>query len=218
MKWSEIVSMTLDLLQRDSNNMRNLNASSSLRPFANKGLILIANKHKPRISQFVLHCVDKIPPFVPHRPGFPKPIEINYVLPDTPIEMPNDFLSHNGMIQYFQDYRDKRLVETKAISYNTKFISVPRPGIWYIYYNALWPEISTDNIKQNQDLQHGRQAKEIELEDTGIDASILSILHLYMASQMIFVEDPGLSQLLLNKFEAEMYELDNSIYQDVSTI
>ena len=82
MRWSEIVSMTMDILQRDSNNVRNFNANSALRAFGNKALNTIANKHLPNIAMFDITTGDE------------------YTV-NVPIRMPSDFLSHNGMTHYY---------------------------------------------------------------------------------------------------------------------
>lgn len=180
MKWSEIVSMTMGLLQRDSSNVSNLNTGDSLRAFANKALITIANKHKPLIAQFEIIVDDN---------------NIN-----KPIRMPNDFLSHNGMIHYYMAENDNRLQIAKNISFNTQFIILDKKGTYFIYYNALYPLIDKSHITEDKDIN--------------IDISVLYITSSFIAAQIIFIEDPALSQILLNKFEAEMYELDNAIYQD----
>ena len=107
-------------------------------------------------------------------------------------KMPDDFLSFSGMINYLDG------VENPKIVYITdNIIALPEIGIYNLYYNALWHEITKDDIEQDLVLD--------------IDYSILNCLPTYMASQLLSQDDIQRSTILKNEFELMLSRLDTNI-------
>lgn len=102
------------------------------------------------------------------------------------INMPDDFLSFyvNG-------------APNPELSYITDKTVTGKAGDYKIYYNALWKEITKDDIINDTTLP--------------IDVSVLNCLPTYMASQLLSQDDIQRSAILKNEFELLLARLDTEI-------
>jgi hypothetical protein len=170
-KWSEIKQATLNKLFLDEDEAQQQGYLGKLQYLANEGLNVIANGVKPRIAKFETEVVEK---------------------DDGVREMPEDFLSFADMIYYLNGEENPELIYV-----GDKSVLLPKTGKYVIYYNALWQEISKEDISNDVVLK--------------IDASVLNCLPTYIASQLLSQDDIQRSTILKNEFELMLSRLDTNI-------
>lgn len=121
-----------------------------------------------------------------------------YYVVNTRIKMPDDFLSFSDMVNYHDGEQDPKIVYI-----DDKTISLGDPGIYNIYYNALWQPITEDYMDDSV------QA------DLPIDQSILNCIPTYVAAQILAEDDVQRSTILKNEYELMLSRLDTNImYQE----
>lgn len=116
------------------------------------------------------------------------------------IRLPEDFLSFADMVNYLNGEADPEI-----IYYTDSTIILNEPGIYEIFYNALWEPI-TDDYMNDQ-----------EQPDLPIDQSVLNCIPTYVASQILAEDDVQRSTILKNEYELMLSRLDtNVMYQQNS--
>lgn len=170
-KWSEIKQATLNKLFLDEDEAQQQGYLGKLQYLANEGLNVIANGVKPRIAKFETVVEEKEGKLV---------------------EMPEDFLSFADMVYYLDGVENPELIYV-----GDKEVMLPKNGKYVIYYNALWNDITKEDI-----------SKDVVLK---IDASVLNCLPTYMASQLLSQDDIQRSTILKNEFEMMLARLDTNI-------
>ena len=109
--------------------------------------------------------------------------------------MPEDFLSFADMINY---HNNKPWNDIVYLS--DREIAVGETGQYVIYYNALWEDITEEDIKNDNALT--------------THLSVLNCLPTYIASQCLAQDDVQRSASLRNEFESMLSRLDtNVMYQ-----
>lgn len=169
-KWSEIKQATLHKLFLQEEEARQQNYLEKFQYLANEGLNIIANGVKPRIVAFN-----------------PKTTNENEL-----VTMPDDFLSFADMINYVDGVADPVIVYV-----GDRQLKLPVAGEYTIYYNALWRDITEDDIKNDNILE--------------IDSSVLNCIPSYVASQLLSQDDIQRSTSLKNEFELMLSRLDTNI-------
>ena len=169
-KWSEIKQATLNKLFLDEEEAQQQGYLNKFQQFANECLSVIANGVKPRIATFKV-TVD----------------EENSI-----VDMPEDFLSFADMINYLDGD-----VAPKIVFIGDRQLMLSEKGNYIIYYNALWNDITKEDI-----------SKDVVLK---IDASILNCLPTYIASQALAQDDIQRSTSLKNDFELMLARLDTNV-------
>lgn len=124
----------------------------------------------------------------------------HYYVVNSNISMPEDFLSFADMVNYHDGKADPDLIYV-----NDRTISLGLPGVYQIYYNALWEPISEDYMDDQKQ------------PDLPIDPSILNCVPSYVASQILAEDDIQRSTMLRNEYELLLSGLDTNImYQSNS--
>lgn len=184
-KWSEIKQATLNKLFMTEAEARQQLYLANFQGYANEGLNIIANGVKPRIKAFRFSVLaDDVPTTVG-----------DYNLSDT-ITMPDDFLSYADMTNYHNNTPWNDIVYLS----DRDFV-VGELGDYVIYYNALWDDITEQDIKEDTELT--------------TDISVLNCLPTYIASQCLAQDDVQRSTSLRNEFESMLSRLDTNImYQE----
>ena len=169
-KWSEIKQATLNKLFLDETEARQQGYLEKFQYLANECLNIIANGVKPRIAVY----------------------ETTTTETNTVVTMPEDFLSFADMIVYLDGVSDPQ------VTYITdKQLVLHDVGDYKIFYNALWHDVTTEDIVDDLLLE--------------IDASVLNCLPTYMASQLLAQDDVQRSTILKNEFELMLARLDTNI-------
>lgn len=174
-KWSEIKQATLNKLFLDETEARQQGYLEKFQYLANECLNIIANGVKPRIAVY----------------------ETNTTETNTVVTMPEDFLSFADMIGYLNSESDPTVVYI-----TDKQIMLPEIGDYKILYNALWHEITQDDIVDDLILD--------------IDSSVLNCLPTYVASQLLAQDDVQRSTILKNEFELMLARLDTNIMYETN--
>ena len=184
-KWSEIKQATLNKLFMTEAEARQQLYLANFQGYANEGLNIIANGVKPRIKAFRFSVLaDDVPTAVG-----------DYNLKDI-ITMPDDFLSYADMTNYHNNTPWNDIVYLS----DRDFV-VGELGDYVIYYNALWDDITEQNIKEDTELT--------------THISVLNCLPTYIASQCLAQDDVQRSASLRNEFESMLSRLDTNImYQE----
>lgn len=121
-----------------------------------------------------------------------------YYVINTRIKMPEDFLSFADMINYVNGEADPAIIYI-----DDKTIALSVPGIYKIFYNALWEPITEDYMNDQ------------EQPDLPIDQSVLNCIPSYVASQILAEDDIQRSTILKNEYELMLSRLDTNImYQE----
>lgn len=183
-KWSEIKQLTLNKLMMTEAEARQQEYLGKFQGYANECLNIIANGVKPRIKAFRFSVLaDDMPTAVG-----------DYHLSDI-ITMPDDFLSYADMINYHNNEPWSDIVYLS----DRDFV-VGELGDYVIYYNALWDDITEQNVKEDTELT--------------THISVLNCLPTYIASQCLAQDDVQRSASLRNEFESILSRLDtNVMYQ-----
>ena len=122
----------------------------------------------------------------------------DYYVINTRIKMPEDFLSFADMINYVNGEADPAIIYI-----DDKTIALSVPGIYKIFYNALWEPITEDYMNDQ------------EQPDLPIDQSVLNCIPSYVASQILAEDDIQRSTILKNEYELMLSRLDTNImYQE----
>ena len=108
------------------------------------------------------------------------------------VVMPDDFLSFADIIGYLNNEPDPSVVYL-----TDKKILLPKKGSYKIIYNALWNDITKDDVEQDNILE--------------IDKSVLNCLPTYIASQLLSQDDVVRSATLKNEYEMLIAGLDTNI-------
>lgn len=184
-KWSEIKQATLNKLFMTEAEARQQLYLANFQGYANEGLNIIANGVKPRIKAFRFSVLaDDVPTAVG-----------DYNLSDI-ITMPDDFLSYADMTNYHNNTPWNDIVYLS----DRDFV-VGELGDYVIYYNALWEDITEQDIKEDTELT--------------THISVLNCLPTYIASQCLAQDDVQRSASLRNEFESMLSRLDTNImYQE----
>lgn len=112
------------------------------------------------------------------------------------ITMPDDFLSFADMVNYHNGQS-----EPNIIYINDKQILLPELGRYEIFYNALWQDITKEDVVNDTHLK--------------IDSSILNCIPTYVAAQLLSQDDVQRSTILKNEFELMLSRLDTqTMYQE----
>ena len=184
-KWSEIKQATLNKLFLTEEEARQQDYLSKFQYLANEALNIIANGVKPRIVAFTFELVADD---IDKTPGkFHK---------DDVVTMPDDFLSFADMLVLHDNkpYDD-------VVYLGDRDITVGELGSYVIYYNALWENITEEDIKEDKPLT--------------THLSVINCLPTYMASQCLAQDDVQRSAILKNEFELMLSRLDTNImYQN----
>lgn len=184
-KWSEIKQATLDKLFMTEAEARQQDYLAKFQGYANECLNIIANGVKPRIKSFKFEVIPDN-----------EPIILGYYNLSDVITMPDDFLSFADMIIY----RNNEPYDEIVYLSDRDFV-VGELGEYVIYYNALWDDITENDIK----------------EDTALTThfSVINCLPTYIASQCLAQDDVQRSAILKNEFELMLSRLDTNImYQE----
>ena len=169
-KWSEIKQATLDKLFLDEQEAQQQGYLAKFQGFANECLNMISNGIKPRIATY----------------------EVTTTKENSVILMPDDFLSFADMIGYCDGVPDPTLIYI-----DDKRIIAPEAGNYVLFYNALWHDITRDDIVDDVELS--------------IDYSVLNCLPTYIAAQCLGQDDIQRSAMLKNEFELLLARLDTNI-------
>ena len=122
----------------------------------------------------------------------------HYYAMNTRIKMPDDFLSFADMVNYHDGEADPKIVYL-----DDKTISLGFPGMYHIFYNALWEPITEDYMNDQ------------EQPDLPIDQSVLNCIPSYVAAQILAEDDVQRSTILKNEYELMLSRLDTNImYQE----
>lgn len=114
------------------------------------------------------------------------------------IKLPDDFLSFADMVNYVDGDADPEIVYL-----SDKTIALNKPGMYQIFYNALWEPITEDYMNDQ------------EQPDLPIDQSVLNCIPTYVASQILAEDDVQRSTILKNEYELMLSRLDTNImYQE----
>lgn len=113
------------------------------------------------------------------------------------INMPIDFLSFADIINYYGNEPDAEITYT-----GDRSLILPKEGVYRIYYNATWDEITQDDMINDNRLN--------------IDPSVLNCLPTYMAAQLLAQDDIVRSATLKNEFELMLARLDTNIMYDTN--
>lgn len=112
------------------------------------------------------------------------------------ITMPDDYLSLADMVNYYNGEP-----EPTIIYIDDKHVQFPLIGRYEIFYNALWNDVTKEDILNDNVLK--------------IDISVINCLPTYMASQLLRQDDIQSSTILKNEFELLLSRLDTQImYQE----
>ena len=172
-KWSEIQTAILHVLFLTEDEAAQQNYSERMLYFANECLDFISNAVKPKITTF----------------------EITTTSNDLVVRMPEDFLSHSGLLNYRNDKPNPRIV------YVTRDrVQLIDKGDYKLSYNARWSYI---NENYNGDLE--------------IDESILMCLPSYIGSKLLAQDDIQRSTILRNEFELMISRLDTEVTNDATS-
>lgn len=190
-KWSVIKQRILNKLSISEDESRQQGYLSKFQDFANECLDYIANSVKPKVKSY----------------------EIITTVKNSVAAMPDDFIGFsehtNFLTMSVENYGNGYACEDgydsvtqtvlmldPMISYiDDKTIKLPQIGTYKIYYNALYPEISDTDIKDDAVLE--------------IDPSVLNLLPSYVASQCLTEDNIQKSVRLQNEFELGLSRLDN---------
>lgn len=118
----------------------------------------------------------------------------NYYTINTAIKMPDDFLSFSDMVNYVNGEPDANIIYI-----DDKTIALSIPGIYKIFYNALWEPITEDYMNDQ------------EQPDLPIDSSVLNCIPSYVAAQILAENDIQRSTILKNEYELMLSGLDTNI-------
>ena len=122
----------------------------------------------------------------------------DYYAVNTKIKMPEDFLSFADMVNYVNGEPDPNIIYL-----DDKTIALGVPGIYKIFYNALWEPITEDYMNDQ------------EQPDLPIDQSVLNCIPSYVAAQILAEDDVQRSTILKNEYELMLSRLDTNImYQE----
>ena len=185
-KWSEIKQATLDKLFLTIDEADDQGYLSKFRYLANEGLNIIANGVKPQIKAFSFEVVED---------DGKELGENQYVLKNV-ITMPDDFLSFADMMCYHNNepYDD-------VVYLSDRDVVVGELGNYVIYYNATWPNITEEDVRNDSKLI--------------THVSVINCLPTYIASQVLSQDDVQRSAILKNEFELMLSRLDTNItYQN----
>lgn len=186
-KWSEIKQATLDKLFMTEAEASQQDYLAKFQRFANEALNIIANGVKPQIKAFRFSVLaDDVPTAIG-----------DYHIKDV-IAMPEDFISFSDMTNYHNNTPWNDIVYL-----GDRYIAVGELGDYVIYYNALWEEITDDNVNPKIDTP------------LTTHISVLNCLPTYIASQCLAQDDVQRSASLRNEFESMLSRLDTNImYQE----
>lgn len=174
-KWSEIKQATLNKLFLEESEAMQQGYLEKFQYLANECLNSIANRVKPRIAILETDTED-----------------INSV-----VTMPEDFLSFADIIGYLNNEPDPSVVYL-----TDKKILLPKKGSYKIIYNALWNDITKDDVEQDNVLE--------------IDKSVLNCLPTYIASQLLSQDDVVRSATLKNEYEMLIAGLDTNLMYETN--
>jgi hypothetical protein len=122
----------------------------------------------------------------------------DYYVVNTRIRLPEDFLSFADTVNYVNGVADPAIVYL-----NDKTIMLNVPGVYQIFYNALWEPITEDYMNDQ------------EQPDLPIDQSVLNCIPTYVAAQILAEDDVQRSTILKNEYELMLSRLDTNImYQE----
>lgn len=184
-KWSEIKQATLDKLFLTIDEADDQGYLSKFRYLANECLNIIANGVKPRIKAYKFEAIPADRPLA----------VLQYYVGDD-IRMPDDFLSFADM----NIYRNNEPYDD-IVYLSDRDIVVGELGEYVIYYNAVWDNITEEDVQTDNNLK--------------IDISVLNCLPTYIASQCLAQDDVQRSAMLKNEFELMLSRLDTNImYQN----
>lgn len=184
--WSEIKAAALNKLFLEESEAQEQGYLAKFQYLANECLNIIANGVKPKIASFTVTTTSDM----------------------APATMPDDFLSFAGMTNYYYKLNDSgdvvdTLPDADVIYVTDKQIILPKKGKYIIYYNALWNEITDDDVRNDN------------ANVLNIDSSVLNCIPTYIASQLLSQDDPQRSAILKNEFELMLSRLDTTImYQE----
>jgi len=165
-KWGDITQATLNKLFMTSDEASRQNYNDKMRYIANECLNLIANDVKPNVKSLDIEVSEPVI-----------------------VTMDDDFLSFSDLPVYLDG---EKTGEYKYYGYGK--IKIYAEGTYTLYYNALWDNITEDDINNNNDLN--------------IDTSVLMCLPSYIASQLLSQDDLQRSAILRNEFEMMLERLD----------
>ena len=184
--WSEIKAATLNKLFLEESEAQEQGYLSKFQYLANECLNIIANGVKPRLATYTVTTTENM----------------------QSVTMPDDFLSFADVKNYYYEVNDENEVlnvipDVDIIYVTDKEIILPMKGKYNIYYNALWNEITDDDVRNDKN------------NVLNIDASVLNCVPSYIASQLLSQDDPQRSTILKNEFELMLSRLDtNVMYQE----
>lgn len=189
-KWSVIKQRILNKLGISEEEARQQGYLSRFQDYANECLDHIANGVKPKVDSY----------------------EIVTTVKNSVVTMPVDFIGFsehiNNLTMTVENYgygyfcepgynstTQTVLISDPRIEYVTNnSIRLPEIGTYNIFYNALYPEISNTDIKDDVVLE--------------IEPSILNLIPSYVASQSLATDDIQKSVRLQNEFELGLSRLD----------
>ena len=122
-------------------------------------------------------------------------VETTDLMPNEPVEMPDDFLSFADTRNYLDGKPDPELVYI-----NDRSVQLPEVGTYRIAYNAEYEGITKDKIENDSVLN--------------IPTSILNCLPSYIAAQILSQDDIQRSTILMNQFELMISRLDTTVYYE----
>lgn len=180
--WSEIKAAALNKLFLEESEAQEQGYLAKFQYLANECLNIIANGVKPKIASFTVTTTSDM----------------------APATMPDDFLSFAGMTNYYYKLNDNgdvidTLPDADVIYVTDKQIILPKKGKYIIYYNALWNEITDDDVRNDN------------ANVLNIDSSVLNCIPTYIASQLLSQDDPQRSAILKNEFELMLSRLDTTV-------
>lgn len=193
-KWSEIKDATLAKLFLTPEEADQQGYLKKFQYLANEALNIIANGVKPKIAIFS-----------------PNEEDDGVVIEDVGViqSMPDDFLSFADIpaMRYDLKMNGNGVMEKNGEVYHMdpeivyvgdRNFMVTEKGFYVIYYNALWDEITKDNVDSGDDV-------------LPIDQAVLNCLPTYIASQVLAQDDIQRSAILKNEFELMLARLDTNI-------
>jgi hypothetical protein len=170
-KWSEVKESVWNKLFIDPNVDPVDNYAKMFQPLANECLVIMANGVAPKIVAY----------------------EVTTTTDNETITMPEDFISYLNRFEQVND-TDTDVCFTFI---GKRGLLIGTAGTYRIYYNALWPTITTENISSDSDL--------------GVESSVLTCVPTYIASQVLAQDDIQRSIILKNEFELMLSRLDTGV-------
>lgn len=203
-KWSEIKTAILDKLFLSSEEAQQEGFLEKMQYLANEGLFRIANDAKENIKELIIETFATVAEMeacalkkaaVRGTDGVYRLDDVELYVINESFNMPSDFLSFDNEIEYEGDEYNPQI---KYVGRNK--LRPIHVGVYHIYYNALYPEITKTHITADNVLD--------------IDASVLYCLPSYVGSQLLAQNDPQRSAILRNEFELMLSRLDNNVLYD----